>query len=766
MSIRAAFVAALLTGSASVAFAQSCLPTWAPSTAEPSVGSQIASSTYLANGDLIVVGRFTSIADVPANQIARWDGTTWQPIGTTGTDGFIRHVIPHPTGGFLIIGSFTQVDGITAPGIARWNNGWSGFGASNSNLFAATVAPSGDIYVVRSGNVSRWDGTTWTDLVTSLTGGLFNSPGISTVIALPDNQVLAMGDFSTINGVTTDDVARWTGTQWVAEPIGTITQSTYINGAATAINGDIIAIAQGPGITNGVFKRTAGTWTVLTFPNGNYPRGIVASPLGGVVIFSSRDYSAFVHPPQLPIRQSIHAWNGSWTQLSIDEADFYIGEVTTVSISSNGSLNAFGYMTRLNGQPISFAGRRAPAGPWTPWSSAGTDIDGRVNTLLPLPNGSTFVGGNFSATGDVLTSSRGATWNGTGWTPMPGWTGVSSFTDISASTLSATGDVLVGGFNIGGVYRWTGSAWTRFGGFLSNAASLRTFVQALATLSTGQVVAAGVFVINDTHSKLAISTPTGWMDMGTNLVYPPTALLALPNGQLIAAGEFSQIGGVPANNIARWTGTTWEALGSGLTLNAGQGFINALERLPDGSIIAGGSFTTAGGAPASKIARWDGTTWSPLGAGVDGSVRDLFLDADGSLLVAGEFTSAGGQPASNIARWHNGVWSAISGNIDGSVAAIARDTQGVLMIGGSFTMVNGVRSPYFARLIDPCACDDIDFNNNQVVPEDQDVIDFFNVLAGATCTTCNDIDFNNNDVFPEDQDVIDFLTVVAGGDCP
>ncbi len=64
------------------------------------------------------------------------------------------------------------------------------------------------------------------------------------------------------------------------------------------------------------------------------------------------------------------------------------------------------------------------------------------------------------------------------------------------------------------------------------------------------------------------------------------------------------------------------------------------------------------------------------------------------------------------------------------------------------------------------ACDDIDFNNNEVFPEDQDVVDFFDVLAGATCAACNDIDFNNNGVFPEDQDVIDFFNVLAGGQCP
>jgi endogenous inhibitor of DNA gyrase (YacG/DUF329 family) len=62
-------------------------------------------------------------------------------------------------------------------------------------------------------------------------------------------------------------------------------------------------------------------------------------------------------------------------------------------------------------------------------------------------------------------------------------------------------------------------------------------------------------------------------------------------------------------------------------------------------------------------------------------------------------------------------------------------------------------------------CNSIDFNRNGVFPEDQDVIDFFNVLAGAECPTCSDIDFNNNGVFPEDQDVIDFFNVLAGGTC-
>ncbi|HLP83347.1 MAG TPA: choice-of-anchor X domain-containing protein [Phycisphaerales bacterium] len=96
---------------------------------------------------------------------------------------------------------------------------------------------------------------------------------------------------------------------------------------------------------------------------------------------------------------------------------------------------------------------------------------------------------------------------------------------------------------------------------------------------------------------------------------------------------------------------------------------------------------------------------------------------------------------------------------------LAREIAGSV-VGSGNVAINGV----FAASANPCVivCDTIDFNGNGVFPEDQDVIDFFDVLAGAPCPTgtCNDIDFNNNGVFPEDQDVVDFFNVLAGGQCP
>jgi hypothetical protein len=63
-------------------------------------------------------------------------------------------------------------------------------------------------------------------------------------------------------------------------------------------------------------------------------------------------------------------------------------------------------------------------------------------------------------------------------------------------------------------------------------------------------------------------------------------------------------------------------------------------------------------------------------------------------------------------------------------------------------------------------CGDVDFNNDDVFPDDGDIIDYFNVLAGGVCATCDSVDFNGNTVFPEDQDIIDFFNVLAGGSCP
>ncbi|HLP84995.1 MAG TPA: GDSL-type esterase/lipase family protein [Phycisphaerales bacterium] len=110
---------------------------------------------------------------------------------------------------------------------------------------------------------------------------------------------------------------------------------------------------------------------------------------------------------------------------------------------------------------------------------------------------------------------------------------------------------------------------------------------------------------------------------------------------------------------------------------------------------------------------------------------------------------------------------AFGGTYAQHVAAARIDPDGVHFtpVGGAYVADFIFDALHTAGRSIPLECDTIDFNLNNVYPEDHDVIDFFHVLAGGDCLGCNDIDFNNNGVFPEDQDVIDFFNVLAGGDC-
>src|SRR5207244_2979391 len=78
-----------------------------------------------------------------------------------------------------------------------------------------------------------------------------------------------------------------------------------------------------------------------------------------------------------------------------------------------------------------------------------------------------------------------------------------------------------------------------------------------------------------------------------------------------AAGPFSQAGTVLATGVAKWNGTAWSALGTGVTQVTGL----SAPGLPGSPLIASGYFSSAGGVPASMIARWDGQQWAALGPG-------------------------------------------------------------------------------------------------------------------------------------------------------
>jgi hypothetical protein len=126
------------------------------------------------------------------------------------------------------------------------------------------------------------------------------------------------------------------------------------------------------------------------------------------------------------------------------------------------------------------------------------------------------------------------------------------------------------------------------------------------------------------------------------------------NGPALYIGGFFESvgGGLPMNSIAKWDGSTWSSLGSGMGDS-----VTALTSFDDGSgpaLDAAGIFSTAGGIAANQIAQWDGSSWAPLASGLDGiQVYSLIGYGRGGLqaLHAGGGLVAPDSGDQFLARW-------------------------------------------------------------------------------------------------------------------
>ena len=642
---------------------------------------------------VVIGGAFTAAGPLLASNIAAWDPATdaWSTLGA-GLNGPVFALATLANGDLVAAGQFSLAGSTPANNIARWNGTtWAPLGGGiASTVYALATLPNGTLAVGGNSGLSAWNGTTWTTF-----GG--NSVGlVSALAATAGGELIVGGAFTAANGAPGNSIARWDGVAWHAMGAGMGATPmppfppplAHVQSLAVLANGDVVAggdFSMAGGVAaNNIARWNGSSWAALGVGTSDTVK-VIRQLANGDLLVGGDFFSAGGS-----VVGYLASWNGSaWSPAGGGAGGF----VYTITFLPGGTWVVGGYVSTEH--VLRWTG--------TSWLSLGTassaGADAAVGTFARLQDGRVVAGGGFASIGGQ-SANRIAAWNGVVWSPLG--TGVDGF--VNAVTQQANGAVVAagsffnaGGLSVNGIARWNGTSWAALGTGLSGPIFGAAYT--LANLANGDLVAGGYFSTAGgvAANNIARWNGTAWSALGAGLNSSALSMVTLPNGDLVVGGLFTTAGGSPANRIARWNGTTWSALGTGLS-----DAVASIAALPNGDLVVGGDFLTAGGVAANRIARWNGTSWLPLGSGLNGRVGLVSALPNGDVVASGTFSSAGGVPVSSVARWNGTSWSALGAGLSNPANAAVMLPQGELLLGGNFTIAGGQASTRLAKLASTC----------------------------------------------------------------
>lgn len=354
------------------------------------------------NGDVYVSGGFNDASGNPAaDNIARWDGVCWQPLGSGLPNGVFSSALA-PNGDIIAVTEVVDSTRQLKLAVMRWNGTvWQQLGTNRPNGMAnVVVTPTGDIVVggggYLTGWVHRWTGTGWQSM-----GAGFNS-WVNHLAVAANGEVLACGDFA-------GRVVRWTGTAW--QPVGGISGDVYE--LAIAPNGDIVA-ACGYGVAGWIRRWDGTTWRQVGSSFNDRVTSVAVAPNGDILAGGG-----FRNNPSAPGISCIARWNGTRWQALGSGLDTY---VRALAFAPNGDLLAGGEFSRL-GTPNSGVNYGKEA------SHFGIYHTTAVPTLLSFTPGRATAGTSITITGTHFTGATAVSFGGTP---------AASFMVLSDSSLTAT----------------------------------------------------------------------------------------------------------------------------------------------------------------------------------------------------------------------------------------------------------------------------------------------------------------------------------------
>jgi hypothetical protein len=321
---------------------------------------------------------------------------------------------------------------------------------------------------------------------------------------------------------------------------------------------------------------------------------------------------------------------------------------------------------------------------WGSVSSASSFIDNGSVDAIASANGKVYAGGTFINAGGNAAADHLAVWNGTTWGPFCNGTGITG----NVTALQVIGTTLF----VGGEFQ-NGAGIAEADYLL--ACDLTTGNAAATTLDPNHPFSGSVLALakdaNDVlyaggrwnnleniqaADNVAYRDSGGWHAMGSSASGCLCAVdgfvraLAVSGTDVYVGTDVKDVAGLPAaDNVARWNGTAWSAVGSG---PGGDGwfpvstYIYALATAPAPNqgvaVFAAGSFQDAGYAEGDNIAQFTQGNWYYVGS--DGAGNGALNNEVHALTVfpateprrlyaGGNFTNAGGDTLADFGAAHS-----------------------------------------------------------------------------------------------------------------
>jgi hypothetical protein len=322
--------------------------------------------------------------------------------------------------------------------------------------------------------------------------------------------------------------------------------------------------------------------------------------------------------------------------------------------------------------------------------------------------GDLIAAGGFTQAGNNANTKYIGRFNGSGWFGLAGGmdSNVNALFAMDMDLIAGGAFRLAGGTPVVFVAGWNGTAWYPLGGGMND------HVRSLSSYA-GELVAGGWFTAAEgtPAGLVARWDGTSWSNLGVGLggAGPPgpvVSALAEFNGDLYAGGRFDIADGAPVTSLARWDGASWSGFGTTLTPtgNSNCDPVEALSTDYGGVLIVGGDFSHVNGVYCNGLASWDGSTWIPLGVGLDPNAAVLDVTVyHGELVVFGYLSVPGG--SSMIARWDGVSWGSfgsglVGWDLFGGAGGLAV-VNGNLFAGGNISMAGDKLSMFISRWTDP-----------------------------------------------------------------